>query len=772
MLGKAGIKRSELTVINCIQCQPKNNIFPTDSDARSYISAEDAYAAVAQCQKNHVEPVLKARPWRRVDLLGEKPLRFVAQKDGGIHRWRGSPLPIPAIHPTQPMTVPTLHPAGLMRDQSLIPIAVNDLRKDLAVPPENYNLSPSLADLRAFTATTFSFDIETPYAGRTWEKSDIFMVGLSAKATTAMVVPFTGAYVDELKRIFRNAKEVVGHNCLQFDLPVLEKFGVTTTAKVWDTMLLHHLRFPSLSGDERTGGGHDLAFVGSQLASKPAWKHDKVSEQLYCARDVDVTLMVFNELKPLCAAHSLLELYELVQVPLAKICYHMQRTGLKIDPSQIAVVRTKLLADMAVLETKLPEPMRSYDNPVNKREVAPPGTLSPKTRRPVKYVMVATTEKVVPWRSTMMKQAFLYGSAEPWHLGLPVQLDPKKDTITTGKTALDKLKKKAKTPEAITAIDALKRLNAMDETISTFCKSEMANIDKFHTNFNVQGTASGRLSSSDPNLQNIPEKARVVYVPSKPGYKLIEIDYSGIENRLTAWFANDVARLKRFDDDPDFSEHRYLASVIEGIPYDEVEKDNDKDAPYGKAKRIVHGSNYGMGAQKIVKLYDMDFEETKNILFKWKSEIKPTIDWQNGCAEHAKKQGWLVTPFGRRRWFYTNSYYTEALSFLPQSTAADIIYRAMIGLMYARINWPKELAQRVTPLLWPLPVTVNLLLQIHDALLFEAPEECVDEVVAGVRRVMEQPFPELKGLKLPVGIAVGDSWGTLEKHKMSMKEAA
>ena len=92
MLRHAHIPRSGLTITNCIQCQPPKNIFPTDSDARIYISKEDANEAVSQCYRNHVAPMLRSRAWKRVDLLGDKPLRIVGGKDDGIFKWRGSPI--------------------------------------------------------------------------------------------------------------------------------------------------------------------------------------------------------------------------------------------------------------------------------------------------------------------------------------------------------------------------------------------------------------------------------------------------------------------------------------------------------------------------------------------------------------------------------------------------------------------------------------------------------------------------------------------------------
>jgi len=162
-----------------------------------------------------VEPVLHSRDWARVDVLGAKPLEALCGVQGGILRWRGSPLPILQLGPT-PRTVPTLHPAFIARSQELLPAVVVDLKKTLNLAPENYDTHPNLDDVRAFTATDFAFDIECVRA-----TGEITMVGLCAAPTLAICVPAKGAFLDELKRIFENAKVIVGHNAIQFDIPRL-----------------------------------------------------------------------------------------------------------------------------------------------------------------------------------------------------------------------------------------------------------------------------------------------------------------------------------------------------------------------------------------------------------------------------------------------------------------------------------------------------------------------------------------------------------------------
>src|SRR5258708_40160427 len=116
--GKAGVKRESLTILNCINCRPPANLYPTDPAARRYISEPDAKAAVQECYRNHVKPVLDSRPWSRIDGIGEKSLRTLTGKTDGIMKWRGSPLPI--LGELKERVIGLLHPSYLMRDQSMM----------------------------------------------------------------------------------------------------------------------------------------------------------------------------------------------------------------------------------------------------------------------------------------------------------------------------------------------------------------------------------------------------------------------------------------------------------------------------------------------------------------------------------------------------------------------------------------------------------------------------------------------------------------------------
>lgn len=741
----ASLHRPELTLTNTIQCRPPQNVYPTDSAARSYCSEGEAAAATDQCYSNYLKPLLHSRPWERLTLLGDKALHRLTGRSG-IGANRGSVLPIPDCD-NRLIGIATYHPSYVARDQTQTKVVISDLSKTLLIGPEYYNTRPSIEDVREFTATEFAFDIENdPKPPHT-----VRMVGLSAERFRAICVPFGGAYISELRRIFGAAKVVIGQNSLQHDEPILALNGVhiSPDATHYDIMLMQHLLMPDQP--------HDLEFIASLFVAKQNWKHlHRDDEPTYNCRDTDVTYQIWLQLLPMLRKEGLLDLYTNIQIPLARICHLMSEAGVKVDPNRLKDVRERLQAELRGLESELPVELRSKEVPVNKRAKAPPGTVSEKTGKPLKFIKVVAFETEVPWRSVEVLKDYLYGK-----LGLPIQLHVKTKEPTVDKGALDKLYRKTKNPTLAT----LRRLKKAGTLLSSFASEALTRVEFRNTNFNVHGTASGRLSSSEPNLQNQPESARYLYVPRYKDWEFLEADYSGIENQLTALFAGDDERLAKFISNPTYSEHKHAVEVFFGIPYDDVEKDNDKDAPYGKAKRIVHGANYGLGARKLALMYDMDERECRDLIAKWKAAIPKTTLWQEETAKVAEQTGVLSTVFGRKRWFYTDSVYTESLSFLPQSSAADVIFRAMVSLYFERIGVGRERARLAVPLLYPLPKPALLTLQVHDSLLFEYPRVMREQVAVAVHKAMTQPFPQLGGFSLPIAMKVGgDSWGELEPY--------
>lgn len=740
---KAGLNFADVNRINVINCRPEDNKFPTDSIARSYISEADAHEAVQHCIRAHVTPFLQSRPWQRVDTFGDKPLRFILEKTGGVTAWRGSLLPVPALGP-QVRAVPTFHPAYIARDQSMIPIVINDLKKDLKVEPEHYEIYPTLEQVRNFRATKFAFDIEC----NRWNNSEISMVGLSAESYSAIVVPFTGEYINELRRIFAAATEIIGQNCIQFDLPVLAKRDIKIRGPkecmVWDIMLMHHLRFPTFP--------HDLEFIGKQFTNKGAWKADKVSMEIYNARDTDVTFRCFGQLKNLLEQAKLLDIYKYVSWPLALICYEMKQAGVVVNGNRLKELRQEYQSKIEALEQDLPETLRPFEITKRRRIVAPTGMVG-KSGKPIKFTTEEYSDRISPWRSPEVKKKYLYET-----LKLPVQRQLKTKELTVDKGALDKLYARTKHP----VLKILKDLNKYATLLSNFAKQEyVAEGTILHPSFNPHGTSTGRLSSSGPSFQNQAINTRFMYVSRFEDGRLVDADFSGIENRITAFLAKDTDRLKWFED-LSFSEHKFLVAMFFQIPYEEVEKSHDPAAPYAICKRIVHGTNYCMGAKKIAEQYDLDLKTVKDYQVKWKQMIRKTIDWQRSMMNNATRLGYAQNEFGRKIWIWESGSGPQAVAFHPQSNAAEVLIRSMIGLMYERVGWPLEWALKVVKVVCPLPEPAVMIASVHDEILCDSPPEKVAEVQQAMTTVMSQCWPELGNIFFPISIGNYKSWGDAE----------
>lgn len=271
---------------------------------------------------------------------------------------------------------------------------------------------------------------------------------------------------------------------------------------------------------------------------------------------------------------------------------------------------------------------------------------------------------------------------------------------------------------------------------------------RVHTNFNIAGTITGRLSSSDPNLQNIPARTaegrdiRKAFCAPK-GYKILSADYSQIELRLIAHHSQDPALIKAFNNHQDI--HRSTAAEVLGKPIDQV-----TDAERSHAKATNFGLMYGMGAKGLSKQTGKSFKEAKeyiNIYFERYPNIK---GYMNSVIEKAKNDGYVTTITGSR--IYVNGIFTTgfsqksaertAINAPMQGGAAEIIKLAMIEIQKYIDTLPAD--------------DVKITLQVHDELVFEVKESLVEEFGTKVKNIMENVIK--LSVPLEVGIGVGDNW--------------
>ena len=780
MLKAARLARSSLCITNTILCRPRDNVYPTD-DPR--IDPQVAEAGVDYCRRTYLEPLLADRPWSRIIALGNKALHALTGRTG-IEQWRGSPLPLRGG--TRPVVIPTLHPAYLMRQPELTSVAVRDLRKQPVIPPEYYNLWPSPADLEAFTATRFAFDLEWDAVG------NITLCGLSDRLYHAIVVPWDAAYIPRLKHIFEHATDLIGHNIIQADIPHLLRLGWTISARLWDTMLMQHLLQPDMR--------HSLAFVSSVFTNKPYWKGNSAADdekgsqwrswtaddalpvslggyggctseaeafRLYNARDADASYQIWEPLRHNLERHGLDFIYHHVSAPIAELCREMSERGIRIDHTALSAIRADIQREIDELDASLPAELRAQRKPrMTRVKLAAPRTeyvpavckgtrdfphdpapaedgwcpkcgrsLKPRKRTVTTELRQTGEDIIYPWNSADVLRRYVASR------GLPEQLHAKTKRPTTGKDARKVWARRA--PEFYT-IDQLKKRMTL---LQSFAKPGLIQTDRMYFDLKVHGTATGRLASKarragiDMNVQNIPEAMKRLFLP-EPGCCFVKADVSQGENILTALLAHDEERLRRLAD-PSFDEHSWTATACFGVP---VTKTNENKHLRQAGKRINHMLNYGASWKKLQEVMRIDgFElsaaECREIIARWREANAVTARWQDETIAKATRDGFLVNPFGRIRWFQTHDIGPKALAFLPSSTLADIVLRMMIAMHATRFHSHVEALHLGTAV--DLPDGAYMVAQIHDEIVVASPIESAQETLARMEAVMTQPWPEI-----------------------------
>lgn len=315
---------------------------------------------------------------------------------------------------------------------------------------------------------------------------------------------------------------------------------------------------------------------------------------------------------------------------------------------------------------------------------------------------------------------------------------------STGQKELDKLRGLS---PIIELIEKSREVSKLKNTYVDVLPNLADKKDRIHTTFNQDVTATGRLSSTNPNLQNIPVRTvqgrqiRAAFVPAE-GNVFVNADYSQFELRLAAVLANDTGLINDFNNDVDI--HTKTASEVYGVPLEEV-----SDAQRRNAKVINFGVLYGMSPHGLSVATGMTMAEAKDFIdqyFKLRQKIRSYIDL---TLNKAREEGFVETFYGRKRPtpdlkssnYMVRSAAERAAANMPiQGTEADLMKRAMLEI--EKILTPEE---------------GNQLLQIHDSILIETPKEKAEIVGEKLKNVMENIAPELK-VKLKADVKIGNSW--------------
>ena len=511
----------------------------------------------------------------------------------------------------------------------------------------------------------------------------------------------------------------VGQN-LKYDMTVLRRHGIEVVPYDDTIVMSFDLEAgKSLSGhgmDEaaRQHLGHecisfkDVVGTGKNQISFAEVPLPCATE--YAAEDADVTLRLWKRFKARIANEGASRVYELVDRPLVGVIAKMEHQGIKVDREALSRLSAEFTAGIAALETEIHE------------IVGQPFAIG----------------------STQQLGAILFDK-----MGYKGGKKGKSGAYSTDVTILEQLKAQG-APIAAKVLE----WRQLSKLKSTYTDALQAQINKdsgrVHTSYSLTGAQTGRLSSTDPNLQNIPIRTEVgrqirhAFV-AEPGHVILAADYSQIELRLAAHMADVPALKEAFAAGEDI--HAATAEQLFG----EVNRETR-----GRAKTINFAILYGISRWGLAGRLEISADEAQDMISRYYERFPGISIYINETIEKARERGYTETLFGRKTWFprikasiqhERQGAERAAINAPIQGTSADIIKRAMV---------------RMGPALEAAGLSgVRMLLQVHDELVFEVPEGDVDAASAVIRRVMETAAEPIVTLSVPLGVEIGTgpSWG-------------
>lgn len=522
--------------------------------------------------------------------------------------------------------------------------------------------------------------------------------------------------LEKLRPLLENPTHLkVGQN-LKYDYHVLANHGVTLRGIAHDTMLASYVLDST--------GKHNLDFLAQKhlnlktihyedVAGKGA-KQLKFSEVeidvagRYAAEDADVCVRLHHALQAkLQAQPNLLKLYNELEMPLLSVLARIERNGVLIDDDLLAHQSLELSQQIMSLEQQAHDAAGHHFNLGSPKQI----------------------------------QTILYEQ-----LNLPVLKRTPKGQPSTDESVLQELAEDYDLPRLILEHRSLSKLKST--YIDKLPQQINVKTGRVHTSYNQVVTATGRLSSSDPNLQNIPirspegRKIRQAFIAPN-GYKIVAADYSQIELRIMAHLAQDEGLISAFTNGEDI--HRATASEVFNVPLEEVSNEQRRNA-----KAINFGLIYGMSAFGLAKQLDISRTDAQTYIDAYFERYPNVKKYMNETKVLAKEQGFVETLFGRRLYLPEIDsrnpmlrQYAErtAINAPMQGTAADIIKRAMLAVD-----------------VWLLTENIDakMIMQVHDELVFEIKTEQIDSAVETIKTLMSGAA-ELT-VPLIVDVGIGNNW--------------
>jgi len=576
-------------------------------------------------------------------------------------------------------------------------------------------------------AQIFAFDTET--TSLDYMVAKVVGVSMSMEPGKAAYVPFGHDYIDapeqldkqwvlgKLRPLLESAtQKIVGQN-LKYDKHVLENEGIKLQGIAFDTMLESYVL-------NSTATRHDMDSLAVKYLNEKTIHFEEIagkgSKQLtfnqipleqagpYAAEDADITFRLHEKLKhELEKIPALKGVFEEIEMPLIPVIQRMERNGALIDAKKLAEQSRSIGGRMIELEKE------AYEQAGEEFNLDSPKQL----------------------------QEIFFNK-----LGLPVIKKTPTGQPSTAEPILQELALDYPLPKVILEYRGLAKLKSTytDKLPLMIC----AKTGRVHSSFHQAVTATGRLSSSDPNLQNIPvrteegRRVRQAFIAPK-GYKLLAADYSQIELRIMAHLSGDKGLLEAFAKDLDI--HKATAAEVFGEPLEKVSSDQRRSA-----KAINFGLIYGMSAFGLAKQLGIGRHDAQHYIDTYFKRYPGVQEYMETTRKEASQKGYVETIFGRRLYLpdinarnmqIRQAAERTAINAPMQGSAADIIKRAMISVD----SWIQS-----------EKMGVKIIMQVHDELVLEVREDIVEEVSIKISQLMCQGA-QLK-TKLVVDVGVGNNW--------------
>ncbi len=631
-------------------------------------------------------------------------------------------------------------PATIAPYQGAAPAQAAPITNDL--PPVSANTYELIQDKAALEALinrayeTGMLAVDTETTGLTPAKAQLVGICLSAELGKGYYVPLAHRNpqqdllggpsteikqmdlqeaIDLLKPVLEDARVLkIGHN-MKYDWQMIAKHGVRMDP-VDDTMLMSWV----LDGSHHGHGMDELALLFcdhqniafEEVAGKGK---NQITFDLvplerardYAAEDAEITLRLWHILKPRLAQEQCVRIYEDVERPIIPVIADMELAGIRVDPAFLKELSNEFGKKLLVLEQEI------YKLAGHEFNIASP-----------KQMGVVLFEEMGLTGGSKTKGG-------DWS------------------TAADVLEDLADANEIVAKILEWRQLAKLKSTYTDSLQEQInPATGRVHTSFHMTGTNTGRLSSTDPNLQNIPirteegRRIRKAFVAS-PGHKLLSVDYSQVELRLAAELAGVKALQQAFRDKVDI--HTLTASQVFGVPLDQVSADLRRSA-----KAVNFGIIYGISGWGLAKQLGVTPGEANQFITAYLKNFREIQDYMEARKEEARELGYVKTLYGRKCMIgYINSKIMgqragaerQAINAPLQGTAADIMKLAMARM-------PRALKDA--------GLKAQMLLQVHDELIFEVPDDELDATATLVKQVMENVAQLNVPLEAEAGFA--DNW--------------